>query len=230
MSLEDLLSSPKGHPRIWRGQAGGLGGTALATGFEALDRYLPDNGWPRGALTEIFVERYGSGELSLLMPALASLCRPEAGLGRWLVWIDPPFIPYAPALSRCGVDLDRVLLVHSSGRRKNALWAVEQTVRSGCSIAALAWLDKADDSALRRLQLGAEENGCWAVLFRPMSALGQRSPAAVRLRLARAGGATRIEIVKCRGRRPATIDIGLASAGTADQRSAEHGLGAFEWR
>lgn len=214
MRVEDLLS----HPRIWRGQAERLGGTSLATGFDALDRYLPDNGWPCGALTEIFVERYGSGELSLLMPALASLSRSQTA-AQWLVWIDPPFIPYAPALSRCGIDLDRVLLVHSSGRKKNALWAVEQTLRSRCSIAALAWLDAVADPALRRLQLGAEEQSGWTVLFRPMAALEQRSPAALRLKLTRVGAATRIEIVKCRGRRPATIDIELplpdAGAGTS---------------
>jgi hypothetical protein len=47
--------------------------TGLATGYPKLDRQLPGGGWPRQALTEILLEHYGTGELQLLMPALARL-------------------------------------------------------------------------------------------------------------------------------------------------------------
>jgi len=143
------------------------------------------------------------------MPALAFLS--QQTVKRWIVWVDPPFIPYAPALTRCGVDLDQVLLVHSSGIEKNALWAVEQALRSRSGVAILAWLQFADHNALRRLQLGAEEQACWTVLFRPISALQRNSPAALRLKLSRADPGTRIEIIKCRGTRPGVVVLeGLA--------------------
>lgn len=205
--MEDLLE----HPKIWRGYGCEYtrqhNSAALATGFAVLDRYLPGGGWPRDAITEIFLDRYGNGELSLLMPALASLSLQDNGSKQWLVWIDPPFTPYAPALSHGGLNPDRVLLVHSSGAKSNALWAVEQVIRSNSSLAALAWLGSVGTTALRRLQLGAEAQSCWTVLFRPSVALRQRSPAALKLKLERRGAGIRVEIVKCRGRRPAVIDI-----------------------
>jgi len=213
VSLRDLLS----HPRIWRGRDGdSVGAVTVPTGFQALDDYLPGGGWPLKAITEIFVERYGVGELSLLMPALASLDVER----QWIVWIAPPFVPYAPALLRCGLDLSRILLVHPSRSKKDdVLWVTEQAIRSRSTAVALAWIEETDTTALRRMQLGAEECGCWTVLFRPMTAAGESSPAALRLRLSSApagetaavphGGAlqSRIDILKCRGRRPRTISI-----------------------
>lgn len=203
MSLEDLVA----NPHVWWGR-GRDAAEALPTGFVDLDRYLPGGGWPRRAISEIYLDRYGIGELSLLMPALAFLSRtPRAK--RWIVWVAPPFVPYAPALLRYGIDLDRVLMVHPTSAKKDALWAVEQVLRSGSSIAVLAWLKDANDTVLRRLQLAAEEHDCWAVLFRPMKALQQSSPAALRVKLSATVGKARVEIVKCRGKRPGIVDLEL---------------------
>lgn len=207
--IEDLFL----HPKIWRGRRGAVR-AVLPTGFDVLDRYLPGGGWPREAVTEIFVDRYGVGELTLLMPALAFLSRSEAGADQWLVWVAPPFIPYAPALVRCGIDLDRLLLVHPLGNAKKTLWAAEQAVRSKSCAAALIWLPAANDKALRRLQLGVEAQKCWTVLFRPSPALERSSPAALRLRLSPSGSKTsasktRVEIIKCRGARPAVLNVDL---------------------
>jgi cell division inhibitor SulA/protein ImuA len=182
-----------------------------------LDRYLPGGGWSRKVVTEIFLERYGIGELSLLMPALTLLSREPAK--HWIVWIAPPFIPYAPALLCYGVDLDRVLLVHPNDAKKDVLWAVEQVLRSGSSVAVLAWLADASSTDLRRLQLAAEEHACWTVLFRCAASLRQSSPAALRLKLSRAGEKVRVDIVKCRGRRPGAVDLEFPlSGGLAELR------------
>jgi protein ImuA len=205
VDTEDLIS----HPHIWRGFEGGKGAyvtdTALPTGFAELDRYLPGGGWPLKAITEVFIDRYGIGELSLLMPALARASQSAAA--QWIVWIAPPFIPYAPALTRCGVDLSRVLLVHPTSATRDALWATEQAIRSRASTAVLAWLPDADHAALRRLQLSAEEGQCWVVLFRPLSSISTSSPAALRIGLSPRAGGARIDIVKCRGRRPSIVDL-----------------------
>jgi cell division inhibitor SulA/protein ImuA len=181
---------------------------ALPTGFAALDSFLPGGGWPLGALTEVFVERYGLGELTLLIPALAALTRAEPPRSRkWVAWIAPPFVPYAPALKQRGVAVDALLLVQPSARDKDRLWTVEQVIRSGSSSGVLAWLAAADPVALRRLQLAAEEQGCWTVLFRPLSARRERSPAALRISLEQIGAATRVCVDKCRGAGPAVVDI-----------------------
>ena len=206
------------HPHVWRGFSKQSTDEVYATGFEDLDAHLPGGGWPVAALTEIIVDRHGIGELSLLMPAMARLCEPatsEADKG-WIFWVSPPFIPYAPALSRYGIDLGRILLVHAPAMRYGGLWAMEQALRAKSCAAVLAWAQAADQTALRRLQLAAEEARCWAVLFRPDTALQQRSPAALRLRLTRDAAVIRVEILKCRGARPAVVQIHHDDSGSAE--------------
>jgi cell division inhibitor SulA/protein ImuA len=221
MNSNELLESDELRGRIWRGRGARSIEATLPTGYAALDRYLPGGGWPLGSLIEIFVERYGVGELTLLMPALATLTGGgqlgTAGAARkWVAWIAPPFVPYAPALQQRGVCVDALLLVHPSN--KECLWTVEQVIRSGSSSGVLAWLAAADHVALRRLQLAAEEQGCWTILFRPFSARRERSPAALRIGLEREGESTRVRIDKCRGAWPGVVDI------TESLRCSEFGL------
>lgn len=203
MELDEL------HTRVWRGRVASPSRATLATGFAELDRHLPGGGWPTGALIEVLVDGYGIGELGLLMPALAALTRHEpAKLPKWVAWIAPPFVPYAPALEQHGVSIERLLMIHPGEGQKNRLWAVEQVIRSGSSGGVLAWIAAADDVILRRLQLAAEDQNCWTVLFRPLVARRQRSPAALRLSLSSQTATTvRVEIVKCRGGRPGVVDI-----------------------
>jgi hypothetical protein len=207
------------HARVWRGKAAIVARAVIPTGFDDLDRVLPGGGWPLGALTEELVDGNGIGELGLLMPALGALTKEDpARPKKWVAWIAPPFIPYAPALQQRGINIDRLLMIHPTSGGKSRLWAIEQAVRSGSSAGVLAWVAAADDVILRRLQLAAEEHACWAVLFRPANARLQRSPAALRIHLSQANGATRVEIVKCRGGRPGFVDVaGFALDGAPAQ-------------
>jgi len=207
------------HARVWRGKVAAVARAVIPTGFHELDRVLPGGGWPLGAITEVLVDGYGIGELGLLMPALEALTKEDpARPKKWVAWIAPPFVPYAPALQQHGVNIDRLLMIHptSEGRDargraiasgKSRLWAIEQAIRSGSSAGVLAWVAAADDVILRRLQLAAEEQGCWVVLFRPASARLLRSPAALRIHLPQAHAATRVEILKCWGGRPGVVDV-----------------------
>ncbi len=205
MSLDEIVSSPY----VWRGRAGRSTRAVVSTGFETLDRSLPGGGWPWGAVIEVFAERQGVGELGLWMPALAAASRREGAQARWIVLVAPPWVPYAPAWAAADIELERVLLVESVQTSRDVLWAVEQAVRSGASAAVLAWLREADDTALRRLQLAAEEQACGLVLFRPETALGARSPAALRLRVTAEPEGTCVEVLKCRGGRPARVELDL---------------------
>ena len=74
------ISQLLANPHVWRGrshdhQFPGAQRVAVATGFEVLDACFPGGGWPVGALTEVFAEHQGVGELSLFMPALARMSR-----------------------------------------------------------------------------------------------------------------------------------------------------------
>ena len=202
------------HARVWRGNVAAVARAVIPTGFHELDRALPGGGWPLGAITEILVDGYGIGELELLMPALAALTKEDpAKPKKWVAWIAPPFVPYAPALQQHGVNIDRLLMIHPPSGVKSRLWAIEQAVRSGSSAGVFAWVAVADDVALRRLQLAAEDQGCWLLLFRPANARLKRSPAALRIVLSQVQSqsqthaATRVEIVKCRGGRPGVVDV-----------------------
>ncbi len=206
MTLEDLMQ----RADLWRGgEAPPPSG--LACGYPGLDRLL-NGGWPQGALVEILTEHRGIGELRLLLPALAGITQSD----RWLALVAPPYIPYAPALARAGVRLERVLQIHP-GSQKDRLWALEQTLRSGSCGAVLAWLQEADAHGLRRLQLAAEAGDSVGFLFRHTRVARQGSPAAVRLRLtpARSGSRLGIEVLKRRGgwpRAPLELEVEHALA------------------
>lgn len=96
----------------------------LPTGFPLLDEQLPGGGWRPGMLVEILLPYPGIGETRLLLPALSALSR----RGRWLAWVAPPWIPYAPALLAAGVDLQYLLVVRPASDQ-DALWAAEQALR-----------------------------------------------------------------------------------------------------
>jgi cell division inhibitor SulA/protein ImuA len=221
MSLEDLLQ----RADIWRGGvAPPLSG--LPTGYPELDAVL-NGGWPRGGLVEIVIDRLGIGELRLLLPALAHLTLEK----RWLAFVAPPYLPYAPALLRGGVNLDRVLLVHPRAGN-DALWATEQTLRAGTCGAVLAWLRGADRQSLRRLQLAAEAGASTGILFGGAACARAGSPAAVRLRLAPARDASRrlsVHVLKRRGgwpTGPIALEVNHALARSALCGSPARGLHA----
>ena len=193
------------HAHLWRGEECARTAPALPSGFAALDACLPGGGWPQAALTELFLPAEGIGELSLLMPACAQLTR----AGRWVIFIAPPHIPYAPALADAGLDLARLLLVKAESP-KDKLWALEQSLRSKHCGAAFAWPKQIDSRSLRRLQLACEQSEASGFLFMPEAASLNASTAALRLRLGvdDAGGLG-IRILKRRGGvldRPVRID------------------------
>lgn len=186
--LADLLQ----RDDIWRGGAHATSAHVLPTGHAALDAAI--GGWPRGALTELLADQQGIGEVSLLLPALAALSRQQ----RWIAFVAPPHIPYAPALAAAGIDLARFLWLRPESGA-DALWAMEQSLRSGVCGAVLGWPVRADHRALRRLQLAAETGDALAVLYRPRRAAADASPAALRLELTSASGGLRIQALKRRG-------------------------------
>ena len=217
MSNRHRLSQLLENPRIWKaGQRDAVHTRqTVSTGHPDLDRAL-SGGWPLGVLIELLVDLYGIGELRLLMPVLNALGQ---GAEKSMMLIAPPFIPYAPALVRGGVDISRLLVVNCH-RRIDVLWATEQALRSGTCAAVLAWSDGSDERLLRRLQLAAEEGaeeerssgngGCWVVLFRPSRFKCQRSPAALRISL-QPGHSSGISmnIFKNRGGQPQKLRISL---------------------
>ena len=193
--MPSLAAELDQHPGIWRG--GELARSAcpgIATGFAALDAELPGGGWPRAALTEILPQHEGIGELRILGPALAQL----AAQGKFIAWIAPPYLPYAPALAAAGIDLARVFIVKTT-KDSDSLWAAEQALGSAACGGVLAWPREIRFTQLRRLQLAAEDGRCLAVLFRPTETAREPSPAVLRIALATSAGGLALSILKRRG-------------------------------
>lgn len=162
-----------------------------------------------GALTELLPSQEGIGELGLIMPALAHLSQ----RGRWVAWIAPPYIPYAPALAGQGIRLSQLLIIQPQSSR-DSLWAVEQTLRSGQCGAVVTWPREIDDRALRRLQLAAEAGQAWGLLYRSPQTATTASPAALRISLQSAAEGLSVRILKRRGG-SATAPITLKREGAA---------------
>ena len=193
--MPSLAAELDQHPGIWRGsELARTGCPGIATGFAALDAELPGGGWPCAALTEILPQHEGIGELRILGPALAQL----AAQGKFIAWIAPPYLPYAPALAAAGIDLERVVIVKTA-RDGDSLWAAEQALRSAACGGVLAWPRDIRFAQLRRLQLAAEDGRCLAVLFRHTQAAREPSPAALRIALATSAGGLALSILKRRG-------------------------------
>ncbi len=187
VSLDALLD----ERRVWKGRPAAQPVSTQPTGHAALDAALPSGGWPSSALSEILIPADGSGELHLLWPTLARL----AEQGERIVLVAPPYVPYPQAWQSAGIDLRWLVVVEASDR--DALWATEQCLRSGSCGAVLCWPQKADDRALRRLQVAAETGQTLAFACRPAQAAINPSPAA--LRIAIDVRPRQLRVLKCRG-------------------------------
>ncbi|MEN5240825.1 translesion DNA synthesis-associated protein ImuA [Pseudomonas sichuanensis] len=186
--------------QVWRGRQAQARPIGLQpSGHVALDARLPEGGWPAAALSELLLASPGVGELQLLWPTLARL----TAASERVVLVAPPFIPYAPAWQAAGIDLRWLVQVDSE--RDDALWAAEQCLRSGSCAAVLCWPERADDKALRRLQVAAETGNALAFACRPQQAALNPSPAALRIAIDTRPPQWRV--LKCRGGLPPASPI-----------------------
>jgi len=149
--LEDL----ENQGLIWRGASTSRPLQPRASGWQELDRLL-GGGWPGNGVVSVKTD-LGIGELRLLWPAVQR----DQGL---LVFIAPPHELNAEGLAGAGLDLSRVLLLHPA-RGKEALWAAEQCLQSGCCQWVCLWQKTLTPALARRLQLAARKGQSTHFLF-----------------------------------------------------------------
>jgi cell division inhibitor SulA/protein ImuA len=198
--LDQLLQ----HPALWRGRSAAVQET-WATGFAALDQALPGGGWPRTGLIELLIPCHGLGELRLWMPLLTRLT--QSATARWCAFVAPPFELFAPAFAAFGLRLDKLLIV----RAPQPLWALEQTLVSGACDLSFCWMTHARPRDLRRLGLATEQGRTPAVIFRPLGAEREASPAALRIAIEADPQAIglRLRFIKSRGGKRGVVDLTL---------------------
>ncbi|MGB5585549.1 MAG: translesion DNA synthesis-associated protein ImuA [Gammaproteobacteria bacterium] len=189
--LQTLLEN---NPRVWRGKdAGRYLMTGTPTGHPQLDACLPGGGWPTNAIREMVTPQWGVGELQLLLPLMRTITHQK----RWILWISPPYVPYAPALERAGIDMDYVIVIQPDNACKDASWSIEKALQTKACAMVLAWQNGLPSGAIRRLQLAAETGQSLGVLFRQRN--HEHSPAALRLNLKPSETGVHVEVLKARG-------------------------------
>ena len=137
------------------------GGAALSLGD--LDRHLPGAGLPCGVLNEItatHADRPAAFGFAFALAAIAQRARPgPAVLVATRRALRDFGQPYGPGLVQLGLDVDRLILVETAND-KDALWAIEETLRAdaGAAIVAAAIAGSLDLTTGRRLNLAAAHN------------------------------------------------------------------------
>lgn len=173
-----------------------------ATGFTDLDAVLPDGGWPTGLIWANCPSE-GIGELRLFLPAIRHLTK----RARRVVFLNPPYWPYAPALSAAGVELGHIRVM-TPARFADGLWVADKLGCSGVCGLVLFWRDAGDRLSamnLRRLQLGARQGGTAVVIYNrcphraQAEGLSAWATLALRLQAAEDGHSLAVHINRARG-------------------------------
>ena len=145
-------------PRI---ESGTAGGRILPFGLPALDSYLPHGGLPFGALHEITPQR--DGDLPACFGFIAAMLG-RVSAGEPVIFVSPQNLAtrsrlYGHGLSALGLDPGRVFLVETPDD-KQALWAIEEALRSGVPAAVIGITGADIDlKSGQRLNLAAGDSG-----------------------------------------------------------------------
>ncbi len=183
---------------LWRAdQLGSSLRRVLPSGFAELDAQLPGGGWPCQAVTELLAAQFALFEWRLLAPAFRAVC----ASGKVLALVGPPKAPHLPGLRQAGIDEQHLVWVDVPvDAPKQALWALEQLIRSNACGAILGWLPHVRPEQVRRLHILATAADAPVFLCRPERAALESSAAPLRLH-ARVGldWALQIDILKRQG-------------------------------
>jgi len=187
---------------------------ALPFGLPALDAHLPQGGLTCGALHEATPEAPSDlpaafGFIVAIAATMLARMPPDAPV----LFVTAPGAligrPYGHGLNRFGLDPGRVILVEAADDRQ-ALWAMEEALRSAAPAAVAGAVGKLDFRASQRLHFAALESARPLLLLRPP---GMPSVAVTRWRIAAAraspdrfgliaGSCWRVTLERCRNGRP----------------------------
>ncbi|WP_157960433.1 translesion DNA synthesis-associated protein ImuA [Marinimicrobium alkaliphilum] len=180
------------HPLIARGFQRPLAqSTPLTSGYPALDQAL-GGGWPATGVGLVETP-LGIGELRLLLPLAQQVTQEH-----WLALINPPHPLQSDAWQHAGVDLERLLLIHTESGKKQ-LWSAEQCLKSGLCRLVITWCDRLTVTHIKRLQLAASEGDALLLVLRSPHARGGALPVHLRLQLRAHARGVQVAVLKQRG-------------------------------
>ena len=192
---------------------------ALPFGLAALDAHLPHGGLACGALHEVAPETFADTPAAFgFLAALLARFTEHSTIQkqRPVLFVASPRAladhgrPHGHGLQRLGLDPARLILVETKNETQ-ALWAIEEALRSRVPAAVGGAIARLDLKTSQRLHLTAGEAGLPLVLWRPDKA-DDASAAATRWRIGAAEAARdrfglvtgtrwRAQLVRCRNGR-----------------------------
>jgi len=171
------------------------GHAAISSGCRMLDVALPSGGYTPGTLIEWIDgaspfsgnrpnERSamnrsegnrseGLGNGSLYLALTAARCAMQDS-DKYVVIVDSQESFYPPAAQFMGIALDRMIVLRPSNL-SDAMWAIDQSLRSSAVASVVARLETLSELNARRFQLAAEQSGALGLFLRPASARSQPS-------------------------------------------------------
>lgn len=170
ISIEQLLL----REDTWLGHSGRFTSRkVVSTGYSGLDDGLMNQGWPLNSLVEV-CQSMMQAEWQLCLPALREL----PGL---VVLLNPPATPFCQAFMQANVDLERLVVVKASDKPDFVACFIE-LARAGVGT-LLAWQpeDQLSYTELRKCSLATTEATGLCIMFRPLEAQQQNSPAGLRV-------------------------------------------------
>jgi len=193
---------------------------ALPFGLADLDAHLPQGGLTVGALHEVAPQQHGDtpAAFGFLAALMARFMARSAPATRPVLLVAAAHVfaehgrPHGHGLHQLGLDPARLILVETRNE-KQALWAMEEALRSAVPAAIGGVVARLDLKASQRLQLTAGEAGLPLLLLRPATSTEDASAAATRWRIGAAEAArdrfglmthTRwnVRLERCRNGRP----------------------------
>jgi hypothetical protein len=148
-------------------------GSIVKHGCEAIDRLLPEGGYPRGSLVQ-WLSSGGLGAEYLSLRVAQQACQS----GGALVIADPQRQFFPPAAAAMGLKLDNMILLQTEND-KELWWGIDQALRCPAVAAVWGWLDVIEERQFRRFQLSAESSGAIGLFLQPYAAARKPSWAEV---------------------------------------------------
>jgi len=136
----------------FRPAGSGLGKISLGP----LDEAFPHHTFPLGAVHELMVPapEEAAATSGFMCGLMGALLRPTKGVA---VWISARRTVFPPALKAFGIQPERLLFVEVPHERE-ALWAIEEALKSPALTAVVGELRDISFTASRRLQLAVEQS------------------------------------------------------------------------
>jgi len=192
MSSLKSISKLLDNGNIWQGSLRRTVTNAVSTGYKVLDENLFYSGWPQGGVSELLSKHRGGGEIRLLSPLLSRLSQQTGQI----CWVNPPFVPYAPALALSGIDVRKLVIV-APKTPKALIWSAIQAMTSNACSAVLVWLPKKEmTKEMRQLNLAAKKGNCWGVVLRDSCFAEHTSPSVLRIKMETINNKYQLSIIK----------------------------------